>query len=146
MPCKTESCLKTIRYECGCKRGKCWIIILVSWTSQAPCMWDGSPPASNIQHTSFPFLCSAPNHYNKKVLWLIAFAYRQKEQQLCHFSGSMLHGSMLNDVSNVPGCARDLLHAEFPPLRSATTDSWLAVQPIMQIIRLLVECIIQDIV
>lgn len=152
MPCKFESCMKNIGCECGCRSGTSWIIILVRYTSQALCMWDGSPPASNIQHTSFPFLSSALNRYTKKVLWLILFTHKQKEQKLSNSSGSMLHDNMLDNVSNVsafnvyklPSCACILLHAEFPSLRSVTTNSWLSAQSIMQIVHLLGKYIIQE--
>lgn len=78
VPCKLESCLKNIRCECGCRSGTSWIIILVSYTSQALCMWDSSPPASNIQHTSFPFLPSALHHSTQKVLQLIMFRRKSR--------------------------------------------------------------------
>lgn len=49
---------------------------------QALCMWDSSSPASNIQHTSFPFLSSALNLYSKKVHSnTVQLTQRQKDQK-----------------------------------------------------------------
>lgn len=97
----------TIRCERGCRSGARWIIIPVRYTDKLSAC-ETSPPASNIQHTSFPFLSSALNLYSRKVHSnTVQLTQRQKDQKFtalvacCMLHVSMLHDSMLHNISNI---------------------------------------------